>query len=139
MLVLDTDHFSALERNSEIGRQLTARLRASDSEKALSIPTVQESLRGWLAEINRHQDLDRQIVPYAKLQQVVEALGNWLILSWDAECAALFRRFRSDGVRIGTLDLKIACIVLAHDATLLTRNERDFSLVPDLRFENWLD
>ncbi len=139
MLVLDTDHFSVLERNSGTGRRLVARLRAQDREKAVSIPTVQESLRGWLAEINRHQDLDEQIVPYAKFQQVVEALGHWVILSWDAESAALFRQFRTGGVRIGTMDLKIACIALAHDATLLTRNERDFGQVPGLRFENWLD
>jgi tRNA(fMet)-specific endonuclease VapC len=37
------------------------------------------------------------------------------------------------------MDLKIACIAVAHDATLLTRNERDFSQVPSLRFENWLE
>lgn len=139
MLILDTDHFSALERNSEAGRRLVARLRASEYEKSLGIPTVQESLRGWLAEIDRHQDLDAQIIPYAKFQQVVEALGNWVILSWDAECAALSRRFRKGGNRIGTMDLKIACIAIAHDATLLTRNERDFGEVPGLRFEDWLD
>jgi predicted nucleic acid-binding protein len=61
LLVLDTDHFSALERNSETSRRLTARLQKSEREKALTIITVQETLRGWLAEINRHHDLDEQI------------------------------------------------------------------------------
>jgi tRNA(fMet)-specific endonuclease VapC len=37
------------------------------------------------------------------------------------------------------MDLKIAAICLAHDATLLSRNLRDFEKVPDLRTENWLD
>jgi len=37
------------------------------------------------------------------------------------------------------MDLKIACIVLAYDATLLTRNVTDFAQVPELRVENWLD
>jgi predicted nucleic acid-binding protein len=37
------------------------------------------------------------------------------------------------------VDLKIACIVLAHDATLLTRNTTDFAQVPELRADNWLD
>jgi tRNA(fMet)-specific endonuclease VapC len=37
------------------------------------------------------------------------------------------------------MDLKIACIVLAHHATLLTRNSTDFSQVQGMRFENWLD
>ena len=37
------------------------------------------------------------------------------------------------------LELKIACIAITHDATLLTRNTVDFAQVPGLRFENWLD
>jgi len=37
------------------------------------------------------------------------------------------------------MDLKIACLTLAHDATLLTRNTGDFGKVPGLRVANWLD
>ena len=49
------------------------------------------------------------------------------------------RRLRDQRIRIGTHDLKIASIVLAHDATLLTRNTVDFAKVPGLRIQNWLD
>jgi tRNA(fMet)-specific endonuclease VapC len=35
------------------------------------------------------------------------------------------------------MDLKIAAICLANDATLLTRNSTDFGKVPALRTENW--
>jgi predicted nucleic acid-binding protein len=41
--------------------------------------------------------------------------------------------------QVGTQDLKIACICLANDATLLTRNLADFQPVPGLRVESWLD
>jgi tRNA(fMet)-specific endonuclease VapC len=37
------------------------------------------------------------------------------------------------------MDLKIACIALAHEALLLSRNLVDFEKVPGLRVENWLD
>jgi predicted nucleic acid-binding protein len=37
------------------------------------------------------------------------------------------------------MDLKNACITIAHDATLLTRNAVDFTRVPGLRFANWLE
>jgi tRNA(fMet)-specific endonuclease VapC len=42
-------------------------------------------------------------------------------------------------VRIGSMDLKIACVALAHDATLLTRNTTDFAQIAGLRIENWVD
>ena len=66
---------------------LRARLRQSPLEKSLAIVTVEEGLRGWLADINRQLDLDRQIIPYRKLQRYVELAANWTILGWDAECA----------------------------------------------------
>jgi tRNA(fMet)-specific endonuclease VapC len=106
---------------------------------AVTVVTVEEQMRGWLAEIRRQLDLNRQIEPYAQLQRQVEIFSEWIILLWDSEAAASFTQLRRDGVRIGSLDLKIACIALAHDVTLLTRNTSDFSRVPGLRFENWLD
>jgi tRNA(fMet)-specific endonuclease VapC len=36
------------------------------------------------------------------------------------------------------MDLKIASIALASDATLLTRNATDFRRIPGLRVEDWL-
>ena len=69
----------------------------------------------------------------------VEFFAEWLILPWDADAVSTLARIRSQGVRIGTRDLRIAAITLAHDATLLTRNSVDFAKVPGLRFENWLD
>ena len=45
--------------------------------------------------------------------------------------------FDGQRVRIGTMDLKIAAIVLAHDATLLSRNLSDFRKVPGLKVEDW--
>ena len=139
LLVLDTDHFSELERDLEPGKRLTQRLNSSDLDKALTIITIEEEMRGWLAEINRRRDPHGQITPYAKLQRQVEAFSDWMILPWDADSAELFLQFRGQGVRIGSMDLKLACIALAHDATLLTRNATDFSRVPGLRIENWLD
>ena len=58
-------------------------------------------------------------------------------MGWEA--AARLKDFRQQRIRIGTMDLKIACITLEYDSTLLTRNTKDFAQVPGLRFENWLD
>jgi len=139
LLVLDTDHFSELERDLEPGKRLSQRLNLSVTDIVLTVITIEEEMRGWLAEINRRRDPHGQISPYAKLQRQVEAFADWIILPWDGESAELFLKLRRQGLRIGSMDLKIACIALAHDATLLTRNATDFAQVPGLRIENWLD
>jgi tRNA(fMet)-specific endonuclease VapC len=139
LLVLDTDHFSEWEGGSAAGERLRGRLQSTASDIAVTVVTVEEQMRGWLAEIRRHHDLHRQIAPYAKLQRQVEAFADWIILPWDADSADLFVKLRRQGLRIGSLDLKIACIALAHDSSVLTRNAKDFEQVPGLRIENWLD
>jgi tRNA(fMet)-specific endonuclease VapC len=50
---------------------------------------------------------------------------------------AQFELFRRKQIRIGTNDLRIASIAVARNETLLTRNAKDFSKVPGLRFEDW--
>lgn len=139
LLVLDTDHLSELERDSAAGQRLATRLEMSRAAKAVTIVTVEEQLRGWLAELGRQHDPHRQITAYVKLQRQIETFANWIILPWDGESAELFLKLRRQGVRIGSLDLKIACIALAQDVTLLTRNAPHFAQVPGLRLENWLD
>jgi len=69
----------------------------------------------------------------------VNFFSRWVVLPLDVESAEGVRRLRSQGIRIGTQDLRIASITMAHGATLLTRNTVDFAKVPGLRFENWLD
>jgi predicted nucleic acid-binding protein len=69
----------------------------------------------------------------------VEVFASWLVLPWDDDAADRFDSLKPLRQQVGTQDLKIACICLAHGATLLTRNLVDFKPVPDLRVENWLD
>jgi tRNA(fMet)-specific endonuclease VapC len=139
LLVLDTDHLSELERDSAAGQRLIRRLETNRSAKVVTIVTVEELLRGWLAELGRHHNPHRQIIGYAKLQRQIETFANWVILPWDSDSAELFLKLRRQGIRIGSMDLKIACIALTRDVTLLTRNANHFTQVPGLRFENWLD
>jgi len=59
------------------------------------------------------------------------------VVEFDTKAATEFKRLRQAGVRIGTMDLKIAAIALANDATVITRNTQDFARVPNLKFEDW--
>ena len=139
MLVLDTDHISLLGESSAVGLRLLTRLRDAQEEVVTTAITVEESLQGWLQFISRSKSPQQLVQGYERLVKRVEFFADWTTLNWDEECSQLFSRMRSSGVRIGTHDLRIASIVLKHDATLLTRNAIDFGRVPNLKFDNWLD
>jgi tRNA(fMet)-specific endonuclease VapC len=92
-----------------------------------------------LAEIKASRGPDAAIQAYSRYHEHVELSARWVILPWDKESSDLFFKHRKDGIRIPTLDLRIACIAMAHEALLLTRNLVDFSQVPGLNVQNWLD
>jgi tRNA(fMet)-specific endonuclease VapC len=140
MILLDTDHFTVFmddrDRRHEL---LCSRLDAEGLDAAITIVSVEEVLRGWLAAIHRLRDVHRQLPAYSRLGQLFNVLSDWHIISFDQAAADTFASLRRGKNRIGTMDLKIASIALVHDWLLLTTNLRDFSQVPELRCENWLE
>ena len=69
MIVLDTDHVVELLKGTGPGAaRLIQRLKSSGEEPVATIITVEEILRGWLAEIRRIADSRLQVVAYARLQ-----------------------------------------------------------------------
>ena len=139
LAVVDTNHLSELDRSPEFAARFDARRRAARIEVFTSIVTVQEIAKGWLALLNRPAKRAEEVRAYARFQRGIEALRTWDILPYDDEAAAVFDTLRRQRLRLGTLDLKIAAICLAHEATLLTRNLVDFEKVRGLRVENWMD
>ena len=69
--------------------------------------------------------------------QHLEIYASITVLPYDARSHAIFQSLRDQKIRMGTQDMKIAAIALANDATLLTRNLRDFARVPALKFADW--
>jgi tRNA(fMet)-specific endonuclease VapC len=140
MIILDTDHMSELQYpNSVRGARLLGRLSAvEDSQLATTIITYEEQMRGWLASINKQPAGISQVEAYTSLLEVVQTYLGWIILLFDRLAAEQFHRLRSQKIRISTMDLKIAAIVLRQGATLLSANLRDFRQVPGLSVEDWL-
>jgi tRNA(fMet)-specific endonuclease VapC len=139
-MLLDTDHLSVLlQSHDRRYATLTSRIRGEQGERlGVSIVSVEEVLRGWLAQVRKANSLDGQVYAYGNLAKAVEALGNWEIVRFDEQAGQMFRHLRKERVRIGTQDLKIASIALVRNEMLLTANYRDFRLVPGLQFQNWL-
>jgi tRNA(fMet)-specific endonuclease VapC len=138
-VVLDTNHFSELREPSAAAERLATRIEAHQADVFSCIVAAEESLQGRIAFVRRHKAGADQLDAYSRLQSCIETLGKLTILPFDREAADIFRSLLPLHRRTGTMDLKIAAICLAHDATLLTRNVRDFDGIAGLRVENWLD
>lgn len=139
MLVLDTDHLVEYQRGSSAeSRRLKERLDAAAEPYATTIITVEEMMRGWMAAVRRTHDPRAQIRAYARLRQLFRFFATWHVLDWDQAAVDAYDSLKGAGTRVGTMDLKIASIALANDATLLTRNTDDFRRVPGLRIADWL-
>ena len=122
-----------------LGETLSGGLRATRLMFFISVVSVQESVQGWMALINRKRPGHEQVHAYARFQNCIEALTKLTILPFDESAARLFENLKRQRQRCGTMDLKIAAICLVHDGLLLTRNLSDFAKIPGLRVENWLD
>lgn len=140
MIILDTDHISALQyRETPKAFALQARLETlSPDDIATTAITIEEQTRGWLGLIRRYTDVHRQVAYYERLVKLFDFFAEWQILPFDQRAADKFKRLRRQGVRIGTMDLKIASIVLVAGGTLLSGNSRDFQQISDIQMEDWL-
>jgi tRNA(fMet)-specific endonuclease VapC len=78
-----------------------------------------------------------------RLAALTQLLRPMQLLPFDSGCAAHAARIRADleaaGNPIGPHDTLIAATALHHQATLVTRNVREFSRVPGLHWVNWHD
>lgn len=139
MLVLDTDHLTILENTSSSeGQRLRQRLALiPPDQRSTTVVSYEEQTRGRLASIAAARTSARMIEGFLQLRRLLKVYCGLTLLDFDAAAADHFEHFRQAKIRGGTKDLQIAAIVLAHDATLLSRNLRDFRRVPSLKVEDW--
>jgi len=134
--ILDTDALSQLEKKSE---DIIRYLQSFPSEQvATTIITVYESIRGWLSIVNKAKTSDSYVNAFTRLLQFLRLLSNINILPFDKSAGAKFDGFTPKVKRIGTMDSLIAAIALSVDGIVVTKNLKDFSMVPELRVENWV-
>jgi tRNA(fMet)-specific endonuclease VapC len=138
MYLFDTDHMSLIERGGIEYERIKAYLRTVPlDDVATTIISYEEQSRGWLARIAQMTMPERQVAVYSELKRQLKNYCDIAVVEFDTMAATEFTRLRQEGIRIGTMDLKIAAIALANDATVITRNTRDFSRVPNLKIEDW--
>jgi tRNA(fMet)-specific endonuclease VapC len=133
LYILDTDHVTLHQRNQS---QVAAKTQTySADELAITVITLEEQMRGRLAQIGR-QDANLPLA-YEQLRATAAYFCDLNILAFDDVAQQVYQQLRLQKIRIGTLDLRIAAIALSQDAILVTRNQRDFGQVPGLKLEDW--
>ena len=133
LYILDTDHVTLHQRNHP---QVIARIQKTIPEElATTVVTVEEQMRGRLAQLN--QSRINLSLAYEQLRATANYFCDLTILPFDEAAQQQYQRLRSQKLRVGTLDLRIAAIALTQNATIVTRNSRDFEHIPGLKIEDW--
>lgn len=135
LYVLDTDHLSLQQRGDE---PLCSRLALLPPEElAITVISIEEVLRGRLAQIREAKREADRVRAYGRLIATGDWLQHFQVLNYDEHASRVFVALQQQRMRIGTRDLRIAAITLSVGATLLTRNAVDFSKVPGLALQDW--
>ena len=139
MFILDTDHIGIIQQQTEpeftcLSNRLS---QHSVADFFVSIVSFHEQVLGWNAYIGRAPDHKGIVRGYLMFQEVLRDFSASQVLPFDDAAAATFESLRSQRVRIGTMDLRIAAIALSRKLTVLTRNVADFQKVPGLQVEDW--
>ncbi len=133
--ILDTDHVSLFQTGHPLVRQ---KVQSTDpNEIAVTIVTVEEQMYGRLNRIRRAKSADELRLSYFNLNQTLAYFQTINVLDFDSSAADYYQEIISQKIRVGTQDLKIAAITLSRQATVVTRNYRDFSKISELKIEDW--
>lgn len=127
LYVLDTDAVVDVVR----GRHGVAARLAQESPEDVAIASM--TLAELLYGAQCAQDPARSELAVRRFIEPVR------VISFGRRASELHGRLRhaTRQKTVGPNDLVIAATALAHDATLITANVREFSRIPNLRIENW--
>ena len=140
MYMLDTNALSELfKENAKIAARFYQALDNNDEITLSTITRFELLMRGRYQAILTAATKDDLLIAQSRLEQDELRLMGFPILGINAAAGDHFVQLsKAKGIRkIGRADLLIACIALAHDATLVTRNVKDFAKIPNLKIENW--
>jgi tRNA(fMet)-specific endonuclease VapC len=137
LYVMDTDILSLYQRNHPQVCDRIGLARQNSMTLTTTIVTVEEQYAGRLAQIQKAKTPELLIAAYDRLTTTFSLFSQLEILGYNRTADDYFRQFRQQGIRIGTQDLRIASISLAHNAIVVTRNHKDFGQVPNLIIEDW--
>ena len=141
MFILDTDTLSLAFQGHERVATRIANAETAGESVVITVITKAEVLRGRIEYLLKAADKAHWLRAYELLTRTEERLAKVAVLPVTEAATDHFERLRLSRKRKkGThADLLIACIALANDATLVTRNTKDYANVAGLKLENWAE
>ena len=123
MIAFDADVLSELFRGSP---QFVDRANSVPSDQhSIPVIVVEEILRGRLNMIRRAEagragiGIERA---YDLFQETVRVISQFQVLAYTAAAEQLYQDWRRQKLRLGTHDLRIAAMCIAHSAKLISGN-----------------
>lgn len=138
MKAFDADVLSELFRGT--AEYVTRAAAIPIDEQAVPVVVVEEILRGRLNVVRQAEAGKARVGierAYELLWETIRFFSQFQVLPYTADAERLYQQWRSNKVRVGTHDLRIAAICSSQATTLISRNRRDFELVPNLSVEFW--
>jgi tRNA(fMet)-specific endonuclease VapC len=135
LYVLDTDIMSLLQHGHA---QVCGQVQTHPaSQLATTVITVEEQLSGWYTMLRQAKGRAQVADLYERLANQVQFLASWRVLRFPEPAILRYEDLLHLRLNLGKKDLRIAAIVLEHQAILVSRNARDFRRVPGLVLEDW--
>lgn len=135
LFVFDTDVLSLYQQGNPA---VLAEIAAHQvTELATTVISVEEQISGWYRLLRRAKNSPQVAFAYSRLAESVESLSKLRILRFSERAIERFEHLKSLKTKVRAPDLRIAAIALENSAVLVTRNMRDFRLMPQLQIEDW--
>jgi tRNA(fMet)-specific endonuclease VapC len=137
LYILDTDHISLFLGNHPSVRD---RVLQTKAECSITVISIQEIFNGWVGQLNRVENEAYKIEIYQRLHLTTQFFQQMPVLNYDRAASVQYQQI----IKANTIlakrrlekDMRIAGIALANEATIVTRNQRDFEQVLDLKIED---
>jgi len=140
MIVFDADILSEVLKGKNF---YVDRLKAiPERERAITVVVFKELIEGRILYIEHVETRPRKLSiasAFMLLQQTAVFLRIFPLIPFTEEADRLVTEWKRTKNRVRVSDMRIAASCIVADATLISRNRRDFDLIPGLRVEYWND
>jgi tRNA(fMet)-specific endonuclease VapC len=109
-------------------------------EQAVPIVVVEEIVRGRLNSIRQAEAGKSRLSmerAYALFEETLASFREVTVLPYSSAAELLVQQWRQQKIRVGTHDMRIGAMCVTANATLATRNARDFERLPGLTLDVW--